>query len=222
VKEGQQPRKGKARILVIDDHPIFSEGLTDRINQEPDLTVCSSVTNCREAPDAVRNHRPDCVTVDVSLPDGNGIDLVRDLHAQFPSLPVLVLSMHDESLYAERAISAGAHGYIMKRETPAELIKALHQVLDGDTYLSEKMTGNVLSRLGRATREKKEMGVGTLTSRESEIYRMIGTGAGTSEIASALRLSVKTIATHRENIKRKLNVQSATELVRHAVHSAQG
>jgi DNA-binding NarL/FixJ family response regulator len=214
-------KHGKSRILLIDDHPILCEGLAQRINQEPDLSVCGIVGSAREALRSIPILKPDCAMVDISLKDGNGIELVKDVRAQFPELATLVLSMHDESLYAERVIRAGARGYIMKREAPETLIKAIRQVLRGNTYLSEEMTRSMLSRVGTGSKENKELGTASFTDRELEVYQMIGAGRATREIATSLNLSVKTIATHRENIKHKLNLQTSTELVRHAVHWAQ-
>jgi DNA-binding NarL/FixJ family response regulator len=209
------------KIMIVDDHPIFCLGMTALINKEPDLMVSTSEETADKAWTAIKNNRLDLVIVDISLKESNGIDLVEDITREYPDLPVLVLSMYDETLYAERALMAGAHGYIMKQQAIRHVVKAIRQVLSGEIYASQDIKGKILNRLvsGRAAGGKISLDI--LTNRELEVFRLIGDGLDSKEIANRLNLSIKTIGTHRENIKEKLNLKHYTELVKAAVHWSQ-
>jgi len=215
----QQPKR---RLFIVDDHPIVRQGLMQLINSEADLTVCGQGEEAYQSLRAIREARPDLVLVDISLKDSDGIELLKELKAQVPELPVLVLSMHDEKLYAERALRAGAHGYIMKQEVSDRLLTAVRTVLSGKVYVSESMSAMLVQKMvgGKATAEKLPMD--RLTDRELEVFRMIGEGLSIKEIAEKLFLSAKTVEAHREHIKDKLNLKSSAELLRFAVKNAPG
>jgi DNA-binding NarL/FixJ family response regulator len=206
------------RVLIVDDHPIVRQGLRRMIEPEPDLVVCGEVQTEREARAAIRALAPDVVIVDISLAQGDGLELVRDVHAQRPDLPMLVLSMHDELIYAERLLAAGASGYIMKQAASDQLLIALRQVLAGGTYLSESLAGS----LGRHD-ASGGVGVGAdpidrLSNRELQVLSLIGRGLSSREAAEALGLSVKTVETHRQSLKRKLNLATNAQLLQYAIN----
>jgi DNA-binding NarL/FixJ family response regulator len=210
----------KRSILLIDDHPIVRQGLAQLINQEPDLHVSSEAASAREALEMLEKEMPDIAIVDISLDDRSGIELIKDLRARNENLPVLVLSMHDEALYAERALRAGAKGYIMKQEATEKVMTAIRKALDGQIYVSEKMAARLLDQFVSAKPGEEESPLGRLSDRELEIFSMIGRGLGTREIANKLFLSIKTVEAHREHIKEKLKLRSGTELMRMAVQHA--
>lgn len=205
-----------SRVLIVDDHPLVREGLKGLIAEEPDLTVCAETGSMRRAQELAREKRPDVVIVDLSLEDGNGLELIRRLKSHYPNLKMLVCSMRDESLFAERAISTGAHGYINKHEVAGNVIDALRHVLGGKIYLSPEVVERIIGGLAR-DQPLNESSIKELTNRELDVFWLIGKGRSTAEIAKHLSLSVKTVETHREKIKRKLGVSSAGELMRHAV-----
>lgn len=204
-----------ARILVVDDHPIVRLGIRQMISAEPILSICGEADSSKAALECVQQSTPDLAIVDLSLEDGSGLDLIRALRDAIPDLPVLVLSMHDEALFAERALRAGARGYIMKQEAIAGLVRAIQRVLSGKIYVSERMAQNVLERLGRDGFSPGGR-LGNLTDRELEVFEMIGRGLNTSAIADRLKVSTKTIETYRSNIKTKLNLEDAMDLIRYA------
>lgn len=208
----------KKKIFVVEDHPIFRLGISELINQEEDLVVCGDAENVLQALEEIERLDPDLAVVDISLKSSDGIELVKELNRKKKGLPVLILSMHDEFLYAERALRAGARGYIMKQEAMASVVKAIHQVLDGKIYFSDRVKEYILTHLTDGSRQVGNSPITRLTNRELEVYRMVGKGFGTREIAVKLHLSIKTIGTYRERIKEKLGLKNATELVRHAVH----
>jgi DNA-binding NarL/FixJ family response regulator len=208
----------KTRILLVDDHPILVEGLTISINNQPDMEVCGSASNAREALQAVAMLKPDLAVVDISLAGSHGIDLVKDLAIQHPRLPVLVLSTHDENLYAERALRAGAKGYIMKREPVQKLIQAIRRVLHGDVCFSESVTSRMLSRRTPNSPGTEPLPMDRLSDRELEVLELIGQGRKTREIAEQLHLSMKTVQAHREHIKVKLELADFLTLTRFAVN----
>ncbi|MEA3367308.1 MAG: response regulator transcription factor, partial [Planctomycetota bacterium] len=220
-KTSKRRSAGPARVLIVDDHPVVRRGLAQVLGGTDDLAFCGEAETAADALQAVAETGPDVAVVDLTLKGKGGLELVKDLHARHPDLPVLVLSMHDESLYAERALRAGARGYIMKDGWMEEVVRALRQVLAGRVYLSERMTSRLLGRLTGGGAADGQSPISTLTDRELEVFEMIGQGLATREIADRLHLSVKTVDTHRENIKRKLNLSSATELYRHAFLWAQ-
>lgn len=204
------------RLLIVDDHPMMRQGLAQLIDNEPDLKVIAEADSGSQAIDAVGSQKLDLVLLDISLPDKNGLELLKDIQALKPGLPILVVSMHDEALYAERVLRAGARGYIMKQEGGKKLMQAIRQVLSGQIYVSEKMSAQILELFsGRRTGGSSPME--RLTDREFEVFHLIGQGKGTREIALHLHLSVKTVEVHRANMKQKLKLKTATDLVRHAV-----
>jgi DNA-binding NarL/FixJ family response regulator len=207
-------------VLLIDDHPIVRQGLSQLINQEPDLHVSAEAASAREALDSLEKSRPDVAIVDISLEDRSGIELIKDLRNRDPELPILALSMHDEALYAERALRAGAKGYIMKQEATEQVMNAIRKVLEGQIYVSERMASRLLDQFVGAKPGEDESPLGRLSDRELEIFSMIGRGLGTREIANKLFLSIKTVEAHREHIKEKLKLKSGTELMRMAVQYA--
>jgi DNA-binding NarL/FixJ family response regulator len=210
----------KRMVLLIDDHPIVRQGLSQLINQEPDLHVSSEAASAREALDSLEKSRPDVAIVDISLEDRSGIELIKDLRNRDPELPILALSMHDEALYAERALRAGAKGYIMKQEATEQVMNAIRKVLEGQIYVSERMASRLLDQFVGAKPGEDDSPLGRLSDRELEIFSMIGRGLGTREIANKLFLSIKTVEAHREHIKEKLKLKSGTELMRMAVQYA--
>ncbi len=214
------PPKNKVpqkRLLIVDDHPMMRTGLAQLIDNEADLKVCAEADNARQAMDLALSQAPDLILLDISLPDKNGLELIKDIRALKPGLPILVVSMHDESLYAERVLRAGGRGYIMKQEGGKKLLHAIHQVLSGQIYVSEKMAAGILESFSGRHAEVAMSSVQQLSDREFEVFQMIGQGESTREIAAHLHLSVKTVEVHRLNIKKKLKLRTATDLVRHAV-----
>jgi DNA-binding NarL/FixJ family response regulator len=210
----------KKRVLIVDDHPLFRQGITQFINREADLGVIGEAESSDQALQAIQDLKPDMLTLDISLKDSNGIDLIKSIKAQYEELPILVLSMHDETLYAERVLRAGAKGYIMKQEATKNVMVAIRRVLEGKIYLSDTMSEKMLEKQLNGVPENTSS-VGTLSDRELEVFQAIGEGQSTSHIAKNLHLSVKTVETYRANIKNKLNLSNNTELIRHAVQWVQ-
>jgi len=211
----------QARVLLVDDHPIVRQGLAELIEQESDMSICGQSQSAAEALQAVEDLQPDISIVDVSLQGISGIELIKDIKAQYPCLPVLVLSMHDETLYAERVLRAGARGYVMKEEATEKVMTAIREVLAGRLYLSERMSSRLLSKFVDGAPEVGGSPIERLTDRELQVFELIGQGLGTRKIAETLHLSIKTIESHREHIKTKLKLTDSTELVRHAVQWVQ-
>lgn len=208
---------GVARILIVDDHPIVREGLAARINRQPDLKVCGEAEDVADALELVKTTRPDLIIVDLSLKTGQGLELIKKVKARSEETKMLVSSMYDESLYAERALRAGAQGYINKQEISDKIIDAIRMVLSGKMYLSQRMTERLLQRAVGSAPQIVQSPIETLSDRELEIFKMIGKGCTTRQIANELHLSIKTVETHRENIKGKLNIPNSAELSREAV-----
>lgn len=206
------PRAPKRRLFLVEDHPVTREGFARLLNFEPDVEVCGQAGTAAEALTAVAALRPDMVIVDISLGGRSGLELLKDLASLHPNLLMLVLSTHDETLYAERTLSAGAHGYIMKSAPTEHILAAIRRVLSGKTYLSERMSDRLLNRLGGGWAAQPS-DLERLSDRELEIFRLIGEGQSTTEIASALKLSPNTVATHRAHIQEKLHVETLNELV---------
>jgi DNA-binding NarL/FixJ family response regulator len=213
----KSPAQKKWRILVVDDHPMMRQGLAQLIGAEPDLAVCGEAENAESALDNLGVLKPDLVLADISLPGKNGLELIKDFQVVQPGLAVLVISMHDESLYAERVLRAGGRGYIMKQEGGKKLMLAIRQVLDGKIYVSEKISAEILEIFSGRRAGTESSPVEKLTDREFEVFQLVGRGKGTREIAAKLHLSVKTVEVHRANIKTKLELNSAAELVRFSV-----
>jgi DNA-binding NarL/FixJ family response regulator len=211
-------RKAKNRVLLVDDHPIVRQGLGEMINHEKDLMVCGGAEDLNSTIDQIESQKPDLVIVDISLKGSNGIELIKNLKARYPELPTLVLSMHDESLSADRALRAGSKGYIMKEEAIEQVLVAIRKVLVGEIFLSEKMKGKMLQQMASGKGKVISSPIEQLTDRELEVFRLIGEGCSTRQIAGQLHLSVRTVEAYREYIKSKLNLKNATELVQHAFH----
>jgi DNA-binding NarL/FixJ family response regulator len=207
----------KARIFLVDDHPIVRKGLEEILNHEDDFVICGQATRASEALQAILSTSPDLVILDLSLDGTNGIELLKQLKISCSGLSVLVLTMHDESLFAERALQAGARGYIMKHEALTNLHTAIRRVLGGGIYLSDSMSQRLLERATKKNSEEASSDFHRLSDRELEVLQMIGQGLGTSAIAAKLHLSVKTVETYRANLKQKLRLTNAAELVRYAV-----
>ncbi len=207
----------KCKVLLVDDHPIVRQGFAQLINQEPDLAVCGEASDAAEALSMILGASPDVVLVDISLADRSGIELLKEIRAQFPDVATLALSMHDETLYAERALRAGARGYIMKEEATEKVMNAIRRVKAGEIALSEKMATRMLNQLVTSKRGTTGRAVDRLSDRELEVFMMIGRGIGTREIAEKLQLSVKTVEAHREHIKEKMGFKSGAELLRYAM-----
>ena len=205
-------RAARTRIVIVDDHPVVRLGIRQMLAAEPDLDICGEAESAGAARGLIAAARPDLAIVDLSLSDGSGLDLIRSLRESHPSLAVLVLSMHDETLFAERVLRAGARGYIMKNEAVTGLVGAIRQVLAGRIYVSAGIAQIVLERLGHEPVNDNPLA--GLTDREIEVFGLIGRGLNTAAIAETLGVSVKTVETYRSNIKTKLNLKDATELIR--------
>jgi len=219
-----KPKSAVKNILIVDDHPMMRQGLAQLIDNEPDLKVIAEADTGGQGLDIVVKEKLDLAVLDISLPDRNGLELIKDIRSVKPELPVLIISMHDEALYAERVLRAGARGYIMKQEGGNKLLQAIRQVLTGQIYVSEKMSARILETFSGRKSEQSASPVARLSDREFEVFQLIGQGKGTKEIAQHLNLSVKTVEVHRAKIKEKLSLLTATDLVRYAVRwtEAQG
>ena len=210
-------RRSRHTVLIVDDHPIVRQGLAQLIDQETDLQVCGQAEDAHEAMQAIRTLHPDMVIVDISLKNTSGMELIKDLKVQHPELPVLTLSMHDEAVYGERALRAGAKGYIMKQEATEKVVTAIRRVLAGEVYVSDGMAAQMVSKIVGGGTKKAGSPVDRLSDRELEVFRLIGEGFSTREMAEKLHLSIKTIETYRAHIKDKLGFQDANELLRSAI-----
>ncbi len=209
--------EAKRRVLIVDDHPVFRHGISALINAESDLEVCGEASSSPTALDAMRTLSPDVALLDISLPGTNGIELIKLMKAEQPKLPLLMLSMHDESLYALRALKAGALGYVMKAEALTHVLDALRKVLRGEIYVSPRLSERLIFQAIQTAEGGSGSPVDRLSDRELEVLELLGRGFGTKEIAGELHLSVKTIETHRAHIKEKLGFRDAGEMVRFAI-----
>jgi DNA-binding NarL/FixJ family response regulator len=205
------------RIAVVDDHPLFRERLCQLINNEPDMEVCGEAESAEQALRLVRSARPDLAVVDIALKASSGLELIRSVKALSIGVPVLVLSMHEQSVYADRALRAGASGYITKSQEAAEVLMAMRSVLAGKVYLSQQMTSDLLKNLGATGIRGVARSVDRLTDRELQVLELVGRGRTTREIADLLKLGVATIDTYRARIKEKMNFRNATDLVHFAI-----
>jgi DNA-binding NarL/FixJ family response regulator len=208
----------KRRILIVDDHPMMREGLRGIINREPDLQVSGEAQTAREALSLIEKNPFELGLVDITLPDKNGLELVKDLRAVRPQLALLALSMHDDQLYAERMLRAGARGYLNKHQPPEELLKAIRLVLDGQLYVSQEISKTLTQRISGSTK-KTLSPLETLTDREFEILQLLGAGKSSKEIAALLHLSDKTVAVHAANLRHKLRLKNTAQLIRFAVQA---
>ena len=206
----------RKKIFIVDDHPMMREGLAQLIGHETDLVVCGEADDAAHALEQIEKLQPDLALVDITLRSTSGLELIKDLRIRVPALSILVISMHDESLYAERVLRAGGRGYVMKQEGGKKLMEAIRQVLNGKTYVSERISAKIFDLFsGRLTESSSP--VERLTDREFEVFRLIGQGLSTKQIAEKLRVSAKTVEVHRVNIKQKLKVATAAELIHFAV-----
>ncbi|MHC4719770.1 MAG: response regulator [Planctomycetota bacterium] len=216
-KRQTETSENKTQIVIVDDHPIVRQGLAELINHEGDLVVCGQAEDAPEAMGVIKALKPDMVIVDISLKETSGMELIKDISVQYPNLLILALSMHDESLYAERALRAGAKGYIMKAEATEHVVTAIRKVLSGQIYLSDRMTAKLIHKLVGGRTEVGASAIDSLSDRELEVFHLIGQGHGTRQIGEKLYLSVKTIETYRAHIKEKLNLADAAELLQYAI-----
>ena len=216
-KEHGKTKENITRIIIVDDHPIVREGLTKLIEQEDDLAVCGQAEDGPAAMAMIRDSKPDMAIVDIALKETSGTELIKDIKARYPHLLVLALSMHDESLYAERALRAGAKGYIMKAEATEKVITAIRKVLGGQLYISDRMGEKMVRKLVDGKSEAGASPIESLSDRQLEVFLLIGQGYGTRQIAEKLYLSIKTIETYRAHIKEKLNLTDAAELLQYAI-----
>jgi DNA-binding NarL/FixJ family response regulator len=217
TKKQEHTEPDKKKILIVDDHAMIRQGLISLIDDQPDLAACGQAEDAPEALKAISETKPDVVILDISLKSSNGIELMKSIKYQYPKLLVLILSMHNEELYAERALRAGAMGYIMKSEASEELLTAIHQILSGQIYMSEKVSKKLLRKLALGRTEITQSPIESLSDRELEVFHLIGQGFGTSQIAEHLHLSVKTIETYRTHIKDKLDLENANTLRQYAI-----
>lgn len=206
-----------SRILIIDDQPVVLAGLTQIINRQEGLICCAEAKNVASAREAFRQCKPDLVTVDLGLPDGNGIELIEEFTKEEPSVPVLVISQYEESQYAERVLRAGAKGFVMKDSGPKEIIDALRSLLNGELYVSHRVTALALEQLAGKKTKSTDQVLEMLTNRELQVLQLLGSGLGSRVVANKLKLSIKTVETHRENIKQKLGIRDAPGLIHYAI-----
>jgi DNA-binding NarL/FixJ family response regulator len=211
-------QKDKKKLLVVDDHPIVRERVAELINQEPDLAVCGEAEDARSALIAAKALSPDMAIIDITLKDTYGIELIKQLKELYPKLPILVLSMHEESMYGERALRAGAKGYLTKQEASKKIIDAIRRILRGEIYVSENLASVLVQKVaGGNAQAGGGSPIDVLTDRELEIFQLLGQGHAAREIAERLFVSVKTVEAHREHIKQKLKFKSSSELLRFAI-----
>ena len=215
-KTRSNPSVPRCKVFLIDDHPIVRQGLALFIDREPDLMVCGEADGATSALQAIREAAPDFVVLDISLDGPDGLELLKTLRVRYPNLPVLVLSMHDEAVYAERALRAGANGYIMKQEATDRVLTAIRHILSGDVYLSDRLTKRMLQQFVNGSVSPRDP-LAKLSDRELEVYRLIGAGHSTRQIADELHVSTKTVESYQAHIKEKLALRNARELVQHAV-----
>ena len=216
-KQQNKTDKVKTKIVVVDDHPIVRQGVAELLNREEDLTVCGQASDAHQAMQTIKEVKPDIAIVDISLKETSGMELIKDIKVQYPSLAVLALSMHDESVYAERVLRAGAEGYIMKAEATENIVNAIRKIMNGQIYLSDKMAPKMVRKLVGAAPNLGASAVECLSDRELEVFRLIGQGQATRQIAEKLCLSIKTIETYRAHIKQKLNLSNGAELLQYAI-----
>jgi len=208
---------GKKKVFIVDDHPIVRERVGELIGQEPDLVVCGEAEDAVQAVKAIAGAAPDIAIVDITLKDTYGIELIKQLKELHPKLPILVLSMHDESLYGERALRAGAKGYLTKQEATKKIVDAIRRILRGEIYVSEKLAGTLVRKVAGGKSEAGGSPVDVLTDRELEVFQLLGQGLAVREVAERLFVSTKTVEAHREHIKQKLNFKTSSELLRFAI-----
>jgi DNA-binding NarL/FixJ family response regulator len=219
AKSQSVTRVKKKTVFIVDDHPLLRQGLALLVNREPDLAVCGEAEEAQTAMKEIAAKKPDILIADISLNGPDGLDLLKNLRTLYPGLPVLILSMHDESIYAERALRARANGYIMKAEATEKVLVAVRRILGGDIYLSDRMANKLLHQYISGASADMHSRLSALSDRELEVFRLIGEGRSTRQIAEKLHLSVKTVETYQAHIKDKLSLHSGRELVQHAIQS---
>jgi len=207
----------KKMVLVVDDHPLMRQGLSLLINQQQDMQVCGEAEEAQAAMHALAQKKPDIMILDISLNGPDGLELLKSIRVSHPDLPVLILSMHDEAIYAERALRARANGYIMKQEATEKVLVAMRRILNGDIYLSDRMQNKMLHQFIDGAPSMIQSRISSLSDRELEVFRLIGEGRATREIAEELHLSIKTVETYQAHIKEKLALRSGRELIQHAI-----
>jgi DNA-binding NarL/FixJ family response regulator len=212
--------KARSGIFIVDDHPITRYGLTQLLNRESDLRVCGEAETASQGVAAIKAACPDLVLADITMPGKSGLEFIKDMQAQHPGVPVLVMSMHDENIYAERILRAGGRGYIMKNEGGKKLLEAIRQVLQGRVYVSQSISAALLDGLTRHPSEPREATPSVLSDREFEVFQLLGQGLSGRQIGQRLNLSVKTVETHRQHIRQKLKLRTGSELIRQAVRWA--
>jgi DNA-binding NarL/FixJ family response regulator len=211
----------KKRIAIVDDHTMMREGLKQLIDNEPDLICSGLASNTSEAMKLAETQKPDMFTVDITMPGRNGLELIKDILAFCPGMPILVISMHDETLYAQRVLKAGAKGYVMKDADSGTLVKAIHQVIDGGIYVSPHMSAQILEAFSGRNANRPVDGVHRLSDREFEVFQLIGEGQSTQQIGDTLNISVKTVEVHRAHIREKLKLEDGAAVLRYAVRWAE-
>jgi DNA-binding NarL/FixJ family response regulator len=207
----------KKTVFIVDDHPLLRQGLALLINREEDLAVCGEAEEAQAAMQAIPQSRPDVLIVDISLNGPDGLDLLKSIRGLYPDLPVLILSMHDEATYAERALRGRANGYIMKQEATEKVLVAVRRILNGEIYLSDRIANKLLQQYIGGSTAALQSRLSTLSDRELEVFRAIGEGRSTRQIADELHLSVKTVETYQAHLKEKLALRSGRELIQHAI-----
>lgn len=212
----------KRRILLVDDHPLVREWLTTLINQQPDLAVCGEAEDAPHALQAIEQLRPDAAVIDITLASGSGIELIKDIRYSSPDVAIVVLSMHDEALYAERALRAGARGYVTKRQTTKKVVAAIRTVLEGGVFVSETFAASMAEKLVAGRRVGGATPVADFSDREMEVFEMLARGMETRHIAESLKISIKTVQVYCARIKEKLGLKTANELLREAVRWLEG
>jgi DNA-binding NarL/FixJ family response regulator len=219
-KPSDFPEVKRKTVFIVDDHPLLRQGIALMINREPDLVVCGEAADAQTALKQIEGQPPDIMIVDISLSGPDGLDLLKNIRAMYPGLPVLILSMHDESIYAERTLRARANGYIMKQEATEKVLIAVRRILAGEIYLSDRMANKLLHQFVGGAPADRNSRLASLSDRELEVFRLIGEGRSTRQIAEKLDLSIKTVETYQAHIKEKLSLQSGRELVQHAIQSS--
>jgi len=219
---GNRSERQARKIVLVDDHPLIRQGIRMLLSHEPDLAVCGEAESAYQALQVIEQTSPDLAVIDLTLQESSGLELIKDIRVRHPDLLVLVLSMRDEGYYAERVLRAGARGYVTKEEGPKRVVEGIRKVLQGQIYVSEKMASKVMSKIVAGADEATVSPIHALTDRELEVYELIGQGLPTREIAKKLHISPKTVNSHREHIKEKLALDSAPELLKHAIQWVQG
>ncbi|MFP4106348.1 MAG: response regulator [Phycisphaerae bacterium] len=221
MSETTESTTRKRTVILVDDHPIVRQGIKLLFSHEEDLEVCAEAEDAVTALQKIEEYQPDIAIVDLRLKDSSGLELIKDLQLRAPKMPILVLSMRDEGFYAERVLRAGARGYVTKEEGTTKVLEGVRKVLSGEIYVSDKMATKVMGRIVQGVTDEKTAPIDALTDRELEVFELIGNGVPTREVAKRLHISTKTVDSHREHIKEKLNLDSATELLKHAIQWVQ-